>query len=260
MMLQSERFEKILSILENKRFITLKEFEDSLHISKSTLRRDLMELEEMGKLTRMRGGASLTFHEQNGTSTSMEPHYLTRSHTNIDEKQRIAQAALQFVRSGDTIFLDAGTTVFELAKALKNTSGLMIATSDLLTAVDLTQNTHNDLIVIGGQVRKNYYSMIGYFSDRVIAEMHADTAFISADAVDFNHGLMTFSLSEVNGKKGMIASARESILLCDHTKFDTVAFVSICPIIDIDKIITGKELDETKQAALHEYGIDVILV
>ncbi|MCD2493734.1 DeoR/GlpR family DNA-binding transcription regulator [Lacrimispora sp. NSJ-141] len=259
-MLQSERFEKILTMLNNKRFITLKEFEESLHISKSTLRRDLMELEEAGKLTRMRGGASLTFLEQNGSGTSVEPHYNTRSETNIEEKQRIAQAALQFIRPGDTILLDAGTTVFELAKALKNTSGLMIATSDLLTAVELTQNTDNDLIVVGGQVRKNYYSMIGYFSDRVISEMHADTAFISADAVDLNHGLMTFNLSEVNGKRGMINSARESILLCDHTKFDAVAFVSICPIVEIDKIITGKELDESKQEILHEYGIDIILI
>ena len=136
----------------------------------------------------------------------------------------------------------------------------MVATSDLSSAMALSNNENLEIIVIGGKLRKRHYSMIGYFSDNIISQMHADTAFISTDAVDSEKGLMAFSLDEVTGKKAMIRGSREVTLLCDHTKFSRIAFVTISRLEEIDHIITGKELDEHTYSYFTEMGIDVILV
>ena len=103
-------------------------------------------------------------------------------------------------------------------------------------------------------------SMTGYFSDFIITQMHADTAFISTDAVDGHKGLMAFSLDNVMGTRNMINGARQVILLCDHTKFSRIAFVTISELDEIDRLITGKEVDPAALKPFYELGIEVDLV
>ena len=144
---------------------------------------------------------------------------------------------------------------------LKNyDKNLMIATNDLHIALDLSANQDINLIVIGGESRKNHFSLLGYFSERMVSEMHADTTFIGIGAIDVKHGLMDFTTDEVKVKQAMINASRETIVLCDHTKFESVAFIRVCQLSEIDRIITGKELDASICSQLKEAGIDVVLV
>ena len=261
MMIKAERFKKVISLVEEKQFVSVKDLMQKTGITKSTLRRDLFELESQGRVIRTRGGVASKDSVSSNNKTSNEPSFFIRQTTNKEEKERIAGAAMQFIHEGDTILIDAGTTTFELGLRIEEyDKNLMVATNDLFTSVEISKNDNLEIIVIGGKVRKNNYSTVGYFSDRIISEMHADVAFLSADAVDLKHGLMAYSLDEVTGKKGMIESAREVVLLCDHTKFSTIAFVTICSIADVDHIITGSELDPEVVSILREKGVDVILV
>lgn len=259
-MIPVERHEKILSLLNERKYISFNELTKRISASKSTLRRDVYELEQEGYLTRTRGGIAMGDDVEQFNVTA-EASAQVRQSENRDEKIRIAEAAMRFIHPNDTIFLDSGTTTYELAVKLKEYNhSLMVASSDLSSAMELSDNENLEIIVIGGKLRKRHYSMIGYFSDNIISQMHADTAFISTDAVDIEKGLMAFSLDEVTGKKAMIKGAREVILLCDHTKYSRIAFVTISSFEEIDHIITGKGLDENIHSYLTEMGIDVIQV
>lgn len=259
-MIPAERHDIIMNLLLERKYVSLNEISAQTSIPKSTLRRDIFDLEQNGLLIRTRGGVSLNGDmEQFNVTNEASVH--VRKSENRDEKIRIAKAAMQFIHPNDTLFLDSGTTTYELAVALKEYNyQLMVACNDLAASLELSNNEQIELIVIGGKLRKHNYSMIGYFSENIISQMHADTSFISTDAVDPQKGLMAFSLDEVTGKKAMIKGAREVILLCDHTKFSHIAFVTISNFEEIDRIITGKELDESTCHYLTELGIDVILV
>ena len=258
-MMPAERREKIVSLLTEKKYISLNEIVNKTSIPKSTLRRDIFELEQEGLLVRMRGGVSLN-GDMEPFNVSSESSVHVRKSENRDEKIRIAKAAMQFIHPNDTLFLDSGTTTYELAVLLKEYNhNLMIACNDLSSSLELSNNELLEVIVVGGKLRKRNYSMIGYFSENIISQMHADTSFISTDAVDSERGLMAFSLDEITGKKAMIKGAREVILLCDHTKFSRIAFVTISGFEEIDRIITGKEISENVRLYLTEMGIDVIL-
>ena len=111
--------------------------------------------------------------------------------------------------------------------------------------------------MLGGALRTANFSMNGPFTENVIRQLHADTAFLSADAVGFSRGLMGFSVDELPTKRLMIRSVRQTVLLCCHTKLESSAFVSICPLRDIDVIITEAETDPGILVKLEEQGIKV---
>ncbi|MBE0600543.1 MAG: DeoR/GlpR transcriptional regulator, partial [Firmicutes bacterium] len=100
----------------------------------------------------------------------------------------------------------------------------------------------------------------GYFTDSMINQMHADTAFLGVDAVDFNLGYMNFSTEEINTSRLMKQRAQKSIVLCDHSKFTRIAFVSICKMQEIDLLITGREISENHLHMLRQMGINVMTV
>lgn len=258
-MIKEERFEQILGLLNLKHFVSIAEIQERTNIPISTLRRDLLEMAANGQLIKLRGGASLNPNIE-AEKTANEPPFFARGQSNVEEKRRIAAAALAYIQTGDTIIIDGGTTTYELAKQLKDYKNLMVATNDLSSAVVMADNPDINLIVVGGKVRSSYYSLVGVFAVNILEQIHADTLFLSADAIDLNHGLMSYNLDEVAVKRSMLAAAREVIVLCDHTKFFSVAFVKIANLEEVDCIITGKEVDPSIVESLKSMGIDVVLV
>lgn len=254
-MLQAERYQCIVSEVNKRGFISVDDLMKTINVSRSTLRRDLVELEQMNRLIRARGGA---ISIKNGTSHEPEIEY--RKGLQQEEKRRIAEAALSFVHERDTILLDSGTTTMELAKLLGRFNSLMVATYDLYIASELSTMNNISLVVAGGMLRHKSNTMVGYFTEKVINEIHADRFFLSADAIDVDHGCMCYSIEEISVKKSMIGSAKEVVLLGDHTKFETIAFINVCSLNEIDTIITGSEIDPLRLARLREMGINVILV
>ena len=252
-MIREQRISHIQQELQHKGIVSIAELTKALKTSRSTIRRDLCDLEEQHALKCIRGGA-VALSKQ----TAYEPSFTARQDLFVDEKRRIAERAMEFVLENTTILLDSGTTVYEMAKHLAHAKHLNIATNDLNSAMALSMNPDITLFVLGGTLRTSHYSMNGMFTEEMIRQIHADIAFLSVDAVDIETGLMSFSMEEMPTKRLMIHSAQRTVVLCDHSKFESVAFVNICPISDIDVIITGREADPQVLAKLEELGITVL--
>ncbi len=228
---------------------------DELNVSRSTVHRDLCELEEQGLLHCIRGGAVST-----KIKTSFEYPFDVRKDMHLEEKMRIAKAAVGLVSDNETLLLESGTTVCAFATELADYPGkLYIATNDLNSAQALIKNNHFDITVLGGAVRKNHSSLYGFFTENMISQIHADKVFLGVDSIDFNIGFMNFSVEDVQTKRLMIKSSHEVIVLCDHSKFNSIAFVNICGLDDVHTIITGREIDGESVKKLEERGIRVIL-
>jgi DeoR/GlpR family transcriptional regulator of sugar metabolism len=177
-----------------------------------------------------------------------------------DEKCRIAKAAHSLINPNETLLLSGGTTIHEFSKTLHDIDSLYIATNDLMSAVELSRFNNVDLMVLGGSLRKNHFSLNGYFTENMISQIHADKAFIGVDAVDFETGFMNFSIEEIPSSKLMIKASREVIVLCDHSKFNRIAFVNICKFEDVDLLITDNQIDNDSLSRLKETGVEVMTV
>lgn len=245
----------IASEIKKTGIVSIDELTSRLNTSRSTICRDLLDMEKENALKRIRGGA--VAHKPR---TGYEPPFEVRQDFFLEEKQRIANAAASFLQPNETWLLDSGTTVYELAKVLRNKSDLYVATNDLNSAVLLAQNNDIELTVFGGLLRKHHYSLNGYFTESMIKQIHADKVFLGVDAVDFNIGYMNFSVEEMQTKKLMIQAANEVIVLCDHSKFEKVAFVNICHFDEVDLVITGKEIAPNILSRLVDMGVKVMTV
>lgn len=254
-MLKEQRRDKILVELKRKRVISLDELSNNLGVSRSTLHRDIEYLEEIGALTKIHGGVS-----SNRGNTSFEPPYSVRRDMFFEEKARIGKKAKELIIAHETILLDTGSTVHQLAENLIDAVDLYVATNSLITAMVLSENQNINLLVLGGTLRTLHYSINGLFTDQMISQIHADKFFMGVDAIDFNIGFMNFSVEETQAKRLMIQASNETIVLCDHSKFEKIAFVNICPMANVSTVITGVEADKKAVERLKDFGLKVIQV
>ena len=254
-MIKEQRINIIMDEINRKGYLSMEDIAKKINVSVSTIRRDIKELETKVALERVRGGAV-----KNRVATSYEPPFAERLDLFNEEKQRIAKAAHDMVQENETLFLDSGTTVLELAKLLNDVGQLYAATNDLMIATALSAYNNVDLMVLGGKVRKKHHSITGYFAESMLSQIHADKAFIGADGIDFNIGVMNFSTEEVQVKQMMMQASQQVIVLCDHSKFDRIAFVNVCAFKDIDLLITGKEADPAYLQKLSKLRVKCITV
>lgn len=253
-MLKRERTKIICDELNKNGIVSINNLSKQLQISASTIRRDIKELEANNTLHRVRGGAVSLNRSQ-----SSELPFSKRADIFIEEKSRIAVAAKQFIHRNDTLILSPGTTVLALAKILSDIPYLHIATSDLMSALELSSFTNVELTVLGGTLRHFHHNMTGYFAEQMLGQIHADIAFVGVDAIDFNLGAMNFSTEDIAVNKMAIKAAAQTIVLCDHSKFDAVAFANVCTFDKINTLITGKEIDPAYLSKLRELNVNTIL-
>ena len=254
-MLKEQRLAFIRDEIRKSGFASVDNLVVQMDSSYSTVRRDIDELAETGVLIRVHGGAVAS----TPTNTSYEPPFTVRQDLFDEEKRRIAKAAHDLIHPNETLLFSGGTSVLALAKTLDDISPLYIATNDMMSAMELSGKSNIDLMVLGGNLRKHHFSLNGYFTESMIRQIHADKLFMGVDAIDFAIGMMNFSADEIQTKKYMIKAAHQTIVLCDHSKFERVAFVNICQFSDVDIIITGKELSSEYADKVAEFGVRLIL-
>lgn len=236
--LRQERYERIIQLVKEKGIISTDELCSILNASKATVRRDITALDAEKQIKKTHGGAMVLTKP----STQELPISLRRF-MQKEEKARIAAAALELINDGDTIFLDSGSTTFELAARLSAFKYLTVLTNDIDIAGEVAHNSENDLIVAGGRLKKSTATLMGMFTEQMLKELHVDKAFLAADAVNLESGYMDYNTDEIPIKRIMIRNSRQRIMLCDHSKFQNAAFMSICSIQAIDLTITGKEIN-----------------
>ncbi|MFO7974914.1 MAG: DeoR/GlpR family DNA-binding transcription regulator [Candidatus Hydrogenedentota bacterium] len=226
------RHAKILERLSVDGEATVQTLAESFGVSVMTIRRDLAQLEAGGELTRTHGGAVRSH------PGLVEFAFKQKGEQYAKEKRAIAQEARQLIESGMTVTLDTGTTTLEVAKAIAGIPDLTVLTSSLAIASVLYGRPNISLVLAGGAVRTGSPDLSGWLTEENLKRFRVDVACIGADGVD-QEGVFTTDVNVARVSQAMIASAHETVLVADHTKFEKPAFVCFASWSDIDCVVTG---------------------
>ncbi len=248
-----ERQKKIMELLVSEGAVSVSRLSVELSVTEETVRRDLEKLEKQGDLKRTHGGA-VPADEGNTYEASLEK----RKATNIDAKQKIARLAAREVKEGDTIFLDASTTTFFMAKELKQMRNITVITNSLRVIVEL-DNTENVKVISIGGVLSNNQSFIGTLAENSIADNYvASKVFFSSKGITATVGILESNEQECGIKKKMLKNSKYKYFLCDNSKIGGVGFVKLAQFDEIDCLITEAEPDAELMEKLEESEVKVI--
>ena len=252
-MLPEERKQRILEYVSKYDFADVPALVKILHVSPATVRRDLQELSDRGLITRTRGGASLA-----SKGVGHEPPFQIRSKENQAEKLAIAQFALNYVREGEVIGIDVGSSTLEMARLMRDHQKITVFSASLLVA-DILSKSEINIILVGGMVRKREMSVAGPIAAQIINQFYFDKFFLGIAGVTESDGFTDFSIDDVEVKKNFLAHSKEVIALADHTKLGRVSLTRICPLSTVNRLITDQKADPTQVEALKQAGLEVII-
>lgn len=236
-MWQEDRLHRIRGLVTTYHRVTTDRIAAELDVSRETVRRDLIELESQGDLRRVHGGAVLD---------DAEPPFAERAHTHVQAKRAIARQAALEVRSGQTLFLDAGSTTSIVAEELSKLSGLTLITNSFDVALHMhaaegDEARRNRIIVLGGKLSRNLPATVGGTTILEISRYRADIALLSPVGVDAEHGATSFDHREADVARAMVANAKHVVILADHSKVGLVSRVGYCPSGTFGRLITNRE-------------------
>ncbi|KGQ69727.1 transcriptional regulator [Chelonobacter oris] len=219
----------------------------------ATIRKDLTALEEGGKVLRTYGSVVLAGNDEGDLPI------INKAHINLESKKKIAKAAATLLKEGDSMIIDAGSTVLQMIPFLSKVDNLTVMTNSLHIINSLAGLDKNyELLICGGTYRPKSGSFHGILAESTFEKFSFDKLFIGTDGFDLDVGSTTFN--EVHGvSTAMCNAAREIILLADSSKFGRRSPNVVCPLEKIDIIITDKGLDAQIYQALSEKNIRVIL-
>lgn len=231
-MLAIERRKAIVELVKKDGSVQVSMLSSDFAVSEETIRRDLEELEKRGLLVRTHGGAVSIDEDLPNLSAEV------RETLNAKGKKKIAAKACGLIKQGDTIFLDASTTVFFLAAELKKISGITVITNSIKVINELCQNKNITAICTGGAYENTDRSFVGNMAVNNINSFYADKCFISCAGLTAEGGMLEHSEDEAVIKKGMIDNSEQVILLCDRTKFGRIRSHRLAALNEADILIT----------------------
>lgn len=234
-MLTFERQEKIIQLLEENKVAKLSELVEATGASESTIRRDLTILENEQKLKRIHGGASIKKRKVE------EPSMLEKVQHFTEEKREIGKKAASFIRDGDSIYIDAGTSTQAILPFIE-AKGIVIVTNGLNIIEEAIQRQFKTY-VIGGYVKSGTHAFVGKGAVETIQQFRFDKAFIGTNGIDVNFGYSTPDPEEAQIKQLAIEQANEAFVLADSSKFREVSFARFGRLDEASIVTTEGEDD-----------------
>lgn len=250
-MQSEERQKRIEEYLLKAEFASLDELSEKVDASVSTVRRDLGVLEEKGSVRRTHGGARVI------NPKSDEFMFSARETHQLAEKEAMGRACAALIQNNQTVILDAGTTVYHVAKHLELKSPQIITNS--LPIANLFSGANKaEVVVTGGVIYPRLGVLVGPLAVEAFGKIRADVAVMSAggislDGVSNSHGLL------IDIQKAMIHAARKIIFCLDHTKLGRQSISFLCPLETIDTIVTDHGAPAELVQELRKQKIEVIV-
>ncbi len=232
-----ERRQAILKILQEQAGVKVTDLALMLDVSEGTIRNDLAALDDEQQLTRVRGGA--VARSQNAYA---QQFIAAQARVNADAKQRIAQWAAGMVENGDSIVLDASTTVLHMAYFLQNRRDLTVVTNGVEVARRLAESPSNTVILVGGVLRSDGNSLSGLLATKMLDDLHIRTAFISCVGFSLSAGLMEMDIPQAQIKGRMIQTAQRIVALVDYSKFTQIGLTPFAKVSDLDYLVTDNKI------------------
>ncbi len=247
------RLRKIVSLVSKEGVTTVEWLADNLDVSSMTVYRDVSELVDQGLLTRSYGEVSAA------SSSLAESSSKLRLGTNRELKDRIAKAAVKYVRRGDAVLLDDSTTSAHLIPALRNLSPITVATNARFIEELLINEPHMSLIHLGGDYLNWADAFFGPMTVRNIESLGIDVCLMSTTAVRGAHCYHP-DPAVAETKRAMIHSAQRRILMVDHSKFVRTALHRFVAITDFTAVITDSLTPPEDIARIRDAGVEVVVV
>jgi DeoR/GlpR family transcriptional regulator of sugar metabolism len=244
---------KIREKLEGQGFVDLTTLCRELESSESTIRRDLIALQDEGVLKRVHGGAMAV-----RTIGPRGDDFAGHARRMVDEKRRIAAATAALIEDGQTLILDAGSTVAAVARELLERS-LHVVTNSLPIAEVLGEARRVDVTLTGGQLDSQFGVMLGPLCEQMLGSLAVDVAVMGIGGVT-EKGLSNANPLVVGSERKMIEVARKVIIVSDHTKFGRAALIPLAPLDVVDVVVSDTGLGPEHQDWLRAHDIDVRLV
>lgn len=254
-MLAVERRNRIEQIITKNKSVLVMELAKQFDVTTETIRADLEKLEKQGVLVRTYGGATLV------DSSETELAITERDTINYEGKQRIGRRAAEMIRDGETIFLDASTSAWHLARYIKGKLGITVITNADKIVSELSDCNHIHVICTGGQLTPRNMSFVGRISEKNIREnYYANKFFFSCKGITLARGLVDSSEAEAEIKKAMLDCSESAIFLCDKNKIGKLGVPQISGLNQIDCFITDAKLTEEWTEELAKQDVRLISV
>jgi DeoR/GlpR family transcriptional regulator of sugar metabolism len=183
-----------------------------------------------------------------------------RATLNQEAKQRIGKAAAQLVAPGDTIIMDAGTTVVEMASHLAGIIPLTVVTNALNVALTIGAATEAQVIFLGGTLSREASSTVGPLAEQTLANLAVQKVFLGTQGLDLESGLTDTTLEIAQVKRAMIKAAKQVFLLADSSKWDHTGFIKVAQLEETDALISDEKFPANARTAVERLGIRLILV
>ena len=233
-MIQYERKLSIIDYLEKNRLATVKELARAVYTSEASVRRDIAELEQSGHVEKVYGGVLLTKYKSNIIPARL------RDSENHSAKDAIAEKAVKLIQSGDTVMMDASTTVFRMCKYMKGIKNLKIITNNLRVCGEFTEGDSIKVYCTGGAYSPRNSCFLGAYAESFIKTVNADILFFSAQGMADDGVISDVDENEVSMRKVMLAQAKRKVFLCDSSKMGISKPFKVCDKNEINEIITEK--------------------
>ena len=227
-----QRKEYILERIYRNGHVLVKDLATEMSISEATVRRDLKTMADAQEVELIYGGATLKRHA--------DFSFRSKNIRNIEAKRIVGELAVTLIHDGDQIFLDSGTTTFQMAGLLKGKRSLSVIANSIRLAEELSQIPDVNFIMLGGQYRADRMDTIGPLAMEAMEQLRGYRAFIGADGVGMDFGLAASDIESSHLYRLAVRHARETILVLDHTKFESPSLDKIVGWEAISTVVTDQ--------------------
>lgn len=250
-MLTTQRKQHLLALLQRDGQIVAKALSAELGLSEDTIRRDLRELAQEGRLLRVHGGALPT--------SAALGNFVQRQQLASAEKEAIARAAAGLVRDGQVVFIDGGTTAVQWARALAPALRATVVTHSPSVAVELATHAHVEVVLIGGKLFKHSVVAVGATAIESIARFRAELYFMGVTGVRADIGLTTGDMEEASVKRALMAAAAETVVMASPEKLNAASPCVIAPLAHATTLVLAGATPRHQVAAWRKTGLQILL-
>jgi DeoR family fructose operon transcriptional repressor len=253
-MFQGERRARIMNRLLERGRVDVSELAGEFGVTSETIRRDLTALEHERLVRRVHGGAVPW------RGSMLVPRLRVREGHNVDEKRRIARAALAEVPERGTLIIDSGSTALHLADLLHRDRDLVVVTNSIPIMRSLATTERPKVIGLGGKLERRTMAFVDEIGVEVLGDIRVDVLFFGCDGMSPESGFMTPFRAEVALKQAMMACARRIVMMFDHSKVGNDQLFRFADIDQVDVIYTDDGVDDRTVAQIEERGPVVVRV
>lgn len=255
-MLSEQRYREIERLLDQEGSIKTSELCRILQTSRETIRRDLEAMEDKGLLKRIHGGAmrAVETDEKSSAYTSFQK----RKSEHFSDKEKIARKAAEYIREGQAIALDSGTTALELARVIKTRfRSLTVVTNSLAIANELAGTEGIVLVLTGGVYRADEEAFVSDIATLIFSRINVDLFFLTTCGISVERGITYQRMDEILVQNKMMDAAAKTIVITDSSKIGVNSLVKMCDISRISMIITDSGVSRQQAEAFEQEGIPV---